>query len=331
MSRLYFGKSWMGRNPPSRCLRASSATCKGVAGIADTASDDVGRRTHAPAKLNLFLHVGLRGSDGYHALESLVVFSGFGDRLHLEPSRGFQLVRTGPYASALPDRSDEDLTARAIAGLAEVCGRAPDFAITLEKNIPVAAGLGGGSADAAAAIRLVCREWGVDVDDPRVRALAEGLGADVPMCLHSQPACIAGVGEQVTPITNFADLDLLLVNPQLPLSTARVFGAYAPADLVPQNDPASVDLATPASVLAFLEHQHNDLAAPAQDLCPVISDMLDELVQSSGSRLARMSGSGPTCFAVFDNEASCKRAAAELIARHPDWWVRSMRTRHSNR
>jgi 4-diphosphocytidyl-2-C-methyl-D-erythritol kinase len=302
-----------------------------VAGVADTTSDEAGRREHAPAKLNLFLHVGARGADGYHALESLVVFSEFGDRLHLEPARGFELARIGPYAAALPDRPDEDLIARAITGLAQICGRTAEFVITLDKNIPVAAGLGGGSADAAAAIRLVCREWGVDPSDPQVRELAAGLGADVPMCLYSRPAWIAGVGEQVTPAAECAELDLLLVNPRVPLSTAQVFGAYAPVDPVADIDPASVDLATSESALSFLEHQRNDLAAPAQGLCPVICDVLEGLAQSGGCRLARMSGSGPTCFAIFDDEQTCKRAAAELGTRRPGWWVLPTRTQHKNR
>lgn len=302
-----------------------------MAGVADTTSDDVMRRARAPAKLNLFLHVGSRGADGYHALQSLVVFSAFGDYLQLAPTNNFALARTGPYATALPEHADADLTARAVAGLAHICGRTPEFMITLEKNIPVAAGLGGGSADAAAAIRLVCREWGVDLDDPRVRALAQDLGADVPMCLYSQPAWIAGVGEQVAPIANCADLDLLLVNPRVPLSTAQVFGAYTPGESVGGGDLASVDLATPASVCAFLEHQRNDLAGPAQGLCPVISDVLDSLARLRDCRLARMSGSGPTCFAIFDNEEACTRAARELGAGHPDWWVCATRTRHSAR
>jgi len=301
-----------------------------VAGVDDTLSGGLTRREHAPAKLNLFLHVGSRAASGYHALESLVVFSEFGDHLRLSPANEFELVRTGPYAAALPEQSMEDLTARAVAGLAEICGRAAEFTLTLEKNIPVAAGLGGGSADAAAAIRLVGREWGIDLDDPRVRALAQGLGADVPMCLHSKPAWIAGAGEQVVPIANCAALDLLLVNPRVPLSTAQVFAAYAPSDAQAASDPVSLDLASSASVLAFLEHQRNDLAGPAQGLCPVISEVLDSLVQSRDCRLARMSGSGPTCFALFDDADACERAAFELGAQHPGWWVRSTRTDHSS-
>lgn len=299
--------------------------------VADTNADDAARHEHARAKLNLFLHVGCRGADGYHALESLVVFAAFGDHLKLAPSDSFALARSGPCASELPARPEEDLTARAVAGLAAIFGQAPAFTITLEKNIPVAAGLGGGSADAAAAIRLVCREWGVDPHDPRVLALAEGLGADVPMCLHSRPAWIAGVGEQVTPVSNFAELDLLLVNPAVPLSTAQVFGAYAPAVPAAHRDRQTGGFATSASVLAFLETQRNDLTDPAQGLCPVISDVLDSLTELRGCRLARMSGSGPTCFAIFDNEDACKDAARELGARHPDWWVRPTRTRHSTR
>ncbi len=301
-----------------------------MTGKDDTESGGARRHEHAPAKINLFLHVTARRPDGYHALQSLVVFSDFGDRLELEPARAFELVRTGPYATALPDSPDEDLTARAIAGLAQLCQRRPDFKITLDKHIPVAAGLGGGSADAAAAIRLACREWGVDPADPRVHKLAAHLGADVLMCLLSQPAWIAGVGEQVTPVSDCATLDLLLVNPRVPLSTAQVFGAYAPVDAARDNL-AHVDLGTPAPLLAFLEQQHNDLAVPAQDLCPVISDVLDGLAQSGGCRLARMSGSGPTCFAIFEDEDSCKRAAGELSTRHPGWWVQATRTRHTVR
>lgn len=302
-----------------------------MAGVVDTTSDEVARREHAAAKLNLFLHVGSPSADGYHALASLVVFAAIGDHLQLAPSDSFELARRGPYATDLPERSDEDLTARAIAGLAAICGRAPEFTITLEKNIPVAAGLGGGSADAAAAIRLVCREWDVDPDDARVLALAEGLGADVPMCLHSRPAWIAGAGEQVTPVSNCADLDLLLVNPRVPLSTAQVFAAYAPADLAMDADPASADVATIASALTFLAGQRNNLTDPAQRLCPVISDVLHGLEQSPGCQLARMSGSGPTCFAIFDNADACGAAARDLAAGHPGWWIRSTRTGHSTR
>lgn len=298
-----------------------------MAGLADTASGAARRREDAPAKLNLFLHVGPPRSDGYHPLESLVVFLELGDRLHLEPAPVFELARTGPFADALPDRAAEDLTARAITGLAEICGRRPDVSVTLEKHIPVAAGLGGGSADAAAAIRLLCREWDVDHNDPRVRAFTETLGADVPMCLYSRPAWIAGTGEQVTPVADCAALNLLLVNPLVPLSTAQVFGAYAPNE-TGSMDGSHVDLSSTASVLAFLEHQRNDLAAPAQDLCPVITDVLEDLAQSGDCGLVRMSGSGPTCFAVFEDPESCDRAAGELGARHPDWWVSSTRTVH---
>lgn len=293
--------------------------------------DDARRHELAPAKLNLFLHVGSRGTNGLHALESLVVFTAFGDQLRLAPSDGFALVRTGPYAAGLPEHPALELTARAVDGLARICGRSPDFTITLEKNIPVAAGLGGGSADAAAAIRLVCREWGIDPADARLPALAMELGADVPMCLYSRPAWIAGAGERVEPIPNCADLHLLLVNPHVPLSTAQVFAAYTPGDAGDAGAGiagASVDLGTSDALGAFVELQRNDLAAPAQQLCPVIADMLERLADLHDCRLARMSGSGPTCFAVFDNADACARAARDLGAEHPDWWVRATRTRH---
>lgn len=300
-----------------------------MVGVADTASGVARRREDAPAKLNLFLHVGARMADGYHALESLVVFLELGDRLRLEPAQGFELVRTGPYAAALPDRPDEDLTARAITGLAEICGHRPDFTVTLEKHIPVAAGLGGGSADAAAAIRLLCREWDVDPNDKPVRDFAQALGADVPMCLQSRPAWIRGLGEQITPVEDCAELHLLLVNPRVPLSTAQVFGAYAPGE-TKSADLSHADLATTASVLAFLAHQRNDLAGPAQALCPVVSDVQQELARSLDCGLVRMSGSGPTCFAIFDDRETCDLAGSELGTRHPDWWVSPTRTTHKN-
>jgi len=292
----------------------------------DTAPDDVSRREHAAAKLNLFLHVGARAPDGFHPLESLVVFTEFGDRLHLEPSKGFRLRRIGPFADALPAAAADDLTARAVTGLGELVARVPDFTVTLEKNIPVAAGMGGGSADAAAAIRLVCRTWGVPFESPDVLSLAVGLGADVPVCLYSEPAWATGVGEQITPLPGLTDLDLLLVNPRVPLATGHVFGTFTSPASLDRMLPTGVDFAAPAAFLSYLESQRNDLAEPARALCPVIDDVLSGLERQDGCRLARMSGSGPTCFGVFDDRVACERAGAAIGAANPDWWIIPTRT-----
>ena len=294
---------------------------------ADTTPGGTAREATAPAKINLFLHVGPRGADGYHQLESLVVFTVFGDRLRLAPAGRFEFTRSGRFAEALPEGAADDLTARAIAGVAEICGRAGDFAVALEKNIPVAAGLGGGSADAGAAIRLVCREWGMSENAPEVLALAGRLGADVPMCLSSRTAWVSGRGDEVRPMPDVAEVDLLLVNPGLPLSTAEVFGAYDATAALAGGSGVLPDLRSPSELVSYLGGQRNDLAGPAQALCPVIGEVLDALGRQDGCRLARMSGSGPTCFAIFDDPEACARAGDAIAAAAPGWWVRATRTR----
>lgn len=290
---------------------------------------DTIRRADAPAKLNLLLHVGARRPDGYHALESLVVFPAFGDRLSLDRAPEFSLTRTGPFAAALPEQPAADLVVRAVDGMAAIAARPPAFAMALEKNIPVAAGLGGGSADAAAAIRLVCGAWGIDAADPAVAALAEELGADVPMCLYGGPAWVGGIGARVTPIDRLPGLHLLLVNPGVSLSTGAVFAAFKPSAGIGDPPPSDADIASPESLLAYLARRRNDLAGPATELCPPIAEVLAALEGLAGSRLARMSGSGPTCFAVFESAGACAAAARDLRARHAGWWVRPTRTGHA--
>lgn len=298
-----------------------------MSGDVDRTAAAASRREAAPAKLNLFLHVGAPAPDGYHPLQSLVVFAAFGDSLELTPADAFALQRSGPFADQLPVGAPEDLTARAVAGLAEIFEREPKFTLALEKNIPVAAGLGGGSADAAAAIRLVCREWAVSHDGPEVRALAERLGADVPMCLHSRSAWVAGVGERVAPLAQMPALDLLLINPRRPLSTADVFGAFTPASVLDEGDGKPSGFATTAAVLSFLAERRNDLTDAARTLCPPIADVLDVLERQTGCGLARMSGSGTTCFAIFDDEDACASAGRAIAAQHSDWWVQATKTR----
>ncbi|WP_210272619.1 4-(cytidine 5'-diphospho)-2-C-methyl-D-erythritol kinase [Chthonobacter rhizosphaerae] len=276
----------------------------------------------ARAKVNLALHVVGRRADGYHLLDTLVAFPPIGDRVGVAPANAYALAVTGPGAAALGDTAPADnLVTRAAVGLAALAGRADvPVAITLEKHLPVAAGLGGGSADAAATLRLLCRLWSMDPADAAVRDLAGRLGADVPMCLASRPLRAAGVGEVVTPIASLPALGILLVNPGVAVPTPAVFRALDRRDNppLPETIPSDAD-----ALLAMLAEARNDLEAPAIRVAPVVADVLAALRDCAGARLARMSGSGATCFALFDHEGAARAAATAVAAAHPSWWARS--------
>lgn len=275
----------------------------------------------APAKINLYLHVGARRADGYHELESVIVFAAFGDEVTITPAAGPELVREGPFVAGLPDEPADDLCFRAATRLAAELGRAAYVRITLRKMIPVAAGVGGGSADAAAVLRALCRLWDVPADDARVAGVARGLGADVPVCLLSRPAHASGLGEKVVPLDGVPEMHLLLVNPAVPLSTAAVFRAY--------DGDGALLAGPPASLLpeALQELTRNDLGPAAVSLCHQIAEVLAFLEGLPGCRLARMSGSGPTCFAMFDDAVACTTAAQKVTRDHPGWWACPTRTR----
>lgn len=264
----------------------------------------------APAKVNLFLHVRGRRADGYHLLESLAVFPAVGDRLGAEPARGLSLAVTGPFAQDL-GTGDDNLVLRAALAL----GGTQGAALTLEKNLPVASGIGGGSADAAAALRLLSRLWGVAV--PEGAALA--LGADVPVCLGARPALMGGIGERLDPAPRFPGFWLVLANPRRAVPTGAVFGALARRDN-PAGPPAPPGgFGDIKDFAGWLGAQRNDLEAPAAALCPAIGEVLAALAQ--GALLARMSGSGGTCFALHGDAAGAQAAAARLRAARPDWWI----------
>lgn len=273
---------------------------------------------HAPAKVNLDLLVTGRRADGYHLLDSLVVFATPGDRLILEPAAALSLEVQGPFARALEDAGD-NLVLRAARALADHAGQPPAARIVLEKNLPVAAGLGGGSADAAAALRALARFWRLGLPAPDLATLAERLGADVPVCLAGRPARMRGIGEQLTWQDHLPPLALLLVNPNRPLATAAVFAALGPLPAPPpERGPPPADW---PGLVAWLRARANHLEAPARRLLPVIDEVLGALAGQPGCALARMSGSGATCFGLFAEAAACARAAAALRAARPDWWI----------
>jgi 4-diphosphocytidyl-2-C-methyl-D-erythritol kinase len=274
----------------------------------------------APAKINLYLHVICRRDDGYHLLDSLIAFAGLGDRIMIEAAPGLSLTVTGPFAAAVPVGSD-NLVLAAASALAEAAGVGADAAIILDKHLPAGAGMGGGSADAAATLRALAHLWGLGAADADLLAVAAGLGADVPMCLAGRAAFVGGIGEVLAPAPPLPEAGLVLVNPGIPLATPAVFAARSGDFGAPARfDEAPGDAADLADLLAV---RGNDLTAAATALVPAIADVLAALETAPGARLTRMTGSGATCFALFDDAAAAATASKDIAARHPDWWCRA--------
>lgn len=272
----------------------------------------------APAKVNLYLHVLGRRPDGYHLLDSLVVFAACGDRIEVAAAETWQLTIDGPFAADVP-AGEDNLVLRAARALAdEVGGRGA--AIHLTKSLPVASGIGGGSADAAATLRALLRLWRVGIDGERLRRLALALGADVPMCLAGRPAFVGGIGESIDPAPDLPAFALLLVNPRVALPTARVFAQHAG----PFSQSARFDgerLADARALARMLARRRNDLSAAAMAMAPEVATVLRALAATPGVLLSRMSGSGATCFGLCETPAAAAKAARALAAQHPDWWI----------
>ncbi|WP_428486263.1 4-(cytidine 5'-diphospho)-2-C-methyl-D-erythritol kinase [Rhodopila sp.] len=270
----------------------------------------------APAKINLHLHVVGRREDGYHLVDSLVVFAAIGDRLTATPARDFSLSITGPFAASL-DQGTDNLVLRAAQALAAATGVTPSGRVILEKHLPVASGVGGGSADAAAALRLLCRLWAVDPGPERLGLIALGLGADVPVCLFDEPARLAGIGERLSSSPTLPEAGIVLVNPGVAVATPSVFKARMGAFSLPAALPAGWPDA--ASLAATLHTIRNDLQPAARLIVPVIENVLMALSANPACLLTRMSGSGATCFGLYET-ASAAQAAAHAIS-EPGWWV----------
>lgn len=273
----------------------------------------------APAKVNLYLHVTGRRSDGYHLLDSLAVFADVADEVAATPAPDLTLTIEGPEApSLLLIDPEQNLVLRAARALADAMDVTAGGRLLLRKTLPVASGIGGGSTDAAAALRLLARLWKVAVPEPLLHALALTLGADVPVCTARAPARMSGIGELLSQAPELPPFGLLLVNPGHAVSTPAVFrardAAFSPAALLPAR------WRDAAAMAADLARHGNDLEAPARVLCPPIDDVLAAIAATPGCLLARMSGSGATCFGLFAT-ASAARAAASALSRPPGWWV----------
>lgn len=279
------------------------------------------RTALAPAKVNLFLHVGPVDADGYHPLASLVAFADVGDRVSVAAADRLSLTVGGPFAAALAGEPD-NLILRVLRRLGEAAGVGePPLAVVLDKRLPVAAGLGGGSADAGAALRLARDVLRVDLDDSALAAVAGGVGADGPMCLYARAAWAEGRGERLTFEPVLPSLPALLVNPGVPSPTGAVYRAFDAGPPAAADRPSPPSDWTVARVIEWLAGQRNDLQAAAVALQPLIGDALAEVADLPGARLARMSGSGATVFALFETPSDATAAAARLQDRRPDWWV----------
>jgi 4-diphosphocytidyl-2-C-methyl-D-erythritol kinase len=278
----------------------------------------------APAKVNLTLHVLGRRSDGYHELESLVVFADVGDHLTFVPGATLDLALRGPTADVSGPAGD-NLVVKAARLLAERVDNLRLGRFTLDKHLPVAAGLGGGSSDAAAALRLLVLENGLALGDPRVVDAARATGADVPVCLDPRPRMMRGVGEILSAPVALPKLPAVLVNPGVAVATAGVFKALAAPPLAPAAKPDDA-IAADADITGIIwavAARRNDLEAPAISLQPVLADVLFALRAFSACRLARMSGSGATCFGLFNSASDAQAAASSLKALQPGWWVQA--------
>ncbi len=273
-----------------------------------------GLSERAPAKINLSLLVTGRRPDGYHLLDSIVVFGPACDVVHAAPGQGLRLSVRGPFAAGLSAEPD-NLVLRAARLLAEWAGVAADASLVLEKHLPVASGIGGGSADAAAALRVLCRLWDVHPAGEALAAMALQLGADVPVCLASEPARMTGVGEVLAPLPRLPPCGLLLVNPGVAVATADVFRAREAAFSMPPALPE--DWRNASALAATLAGLGNDLEAAAVRICPVVADVLGAMRALPGCLLARMSGSGATCFGLFARAADAREAADLLPG---SWW-----------
>ena len=279
----------------------------------------------APAKINLFLHVGPRRADGYHALQSLVCFAEAGDALRFAPAEALSLSVEGPFAEGLSGEAD-NLILRAGRALAAHAGVRAGVAMTLTKNLPVASGIGGGSADAAAALRGLVKLWGLSLSEAELGDIALSLGSDVPVCLKSVPAMMEGRGEHVAPVSALSNCAMVLVNPGVAVSTAEVFrrlGRTAADRLRVAPAPPGAKAGLPA-LLDYLADTCNEMEPAARAIAPEIGDVLEAL-RGEGAKLARMCGSGATCYGLFENAAAAEKAARVLSASHPRWWVESTR------
>lgn len=277
----------------------------------------------AAAKLNMFLHVAAPGEDGYHPLCSLMAFADVGDRLTARDGDAISLSVHGPFAGSLAHETDNLVMRAARALLARARGPVPPVELVLEKRLPVASGLGGGSADAGAALRLLRQVLGLRVSDDELEELATSLGADGAPCLWGRPVLAEGRGERLSPAPRMPTVEAVLVNPRVPVSTAEVYRRFDAADAFSSVEPPPMpeSFESVEELAAWLNVLRNDLQAPAIEIAPEVGDVLGLMAEEPECLLARMSGSGATCFALCPGDLEADALAARIAALRPAWWT----------
>ncbi len=281
----------------------------------------------APAKLNLYLHVLGRMDNGYHDLDSLIAFADIGDEIKISPSADFEFEVSGPFAAAFSAKEmdasphSSNIVVKAVWAMARAAKRAPNFKVTLEKNLPMGAGIGGGSSDAAALIWGLCELWDIPRNAPFLLPLMMQLGADVPVCLNCQSAQVRGAGEKILQGPDFDEVPIVMIYPGKHCSTPAVFkhfgGEFLPAVDVPERFESF------EALIEFLRGTSNSLSLPASDHVPDIENVLNALNAENACALARMTGSGSSCFGLFKTMKDAQKTAARLEADNPDWWVKT--------
>jgi 4-diphosphocytidyl-2-C-methyl-D-erythritol kinase len=272
----------------------------------------------APAKINLYLHITGKRDDGFHLLDSLVAFADYGDQIAVTPSKQLNLTIEGPFAEGLSAGAD-NLVLKAAHLLADFGGVEAKADITLTKNLPIASGIGGGSADAAATLHALAELWGISPSANDLICLAGELGADVPVCIASAPAFMSGIGEILSPAPALPDCWLVLVNPSEAVSTPKVFakrhGDFSSAPTFTTLPKSAAELA------AILTNSRNDLTEAASQVAPAVGNVLAALEATKSQLLTRLSGSGATCFALYGAKEAAETAAKDLQNSHPEWWI----------
>lgn len=284
-------------------------------------------RVFAPAKVNLTLHVGAARADGRHALESVAVFADVGDWVWAEDADRPSLNLAGPFGAALANERD-NLVVRAARLLAAEAGIARGVRLTLDKHLPIASGIGGGSADAAAVFRALDELWALNLSMRDMTRLAASLGSDVPACLASAPCFMTGAGDQVQALPGWPQLDGVLVNPGVAVPTSEVYRRFDAMGLGGKLSSQAPDLSEASAALFYASAGANDLTAPAKALAPAIADVLALL--EAHAPVARLSGSGATCFALTETAARAQDIAKAVSAAQPNWWVRAVRLGRAN-
>jgi 4-diphosphocytidyl-2-C-methyl-D-erythritol kinase len=285
------------------------------------------QKVFAPAKINLYLHVTGKRADGYHELDSLIGFVDIGDEVRIAGADDFDFEITGPFASALQGRDidagpeSRNLVVRAVWGLSRLAGKAPRFKVTLEKNLPLGAGIGGGSADSAAVLWGLLEHWSLPATLEGLNDLMLSLGADVPVCFACETMRVTGIGERLERIPALPEMPVVLVYPGKGCNTKTVFGRFQGEFKGVGALPASFD--SSAQLIDFLEGSENMLTQAALAIVPEIENALRALRGQNGCLLSRMSGSGAACFGLFNDMEQAQAAALELAAKNPDWWVQS--------